>query len=130
MKRKFTYGGRKSSPQPVESQKFGEKDGERGLRLSSEEFRETLGDDGFAVGICHEDLERFCAALEAIKLRPPSLSMAKTAAQLVSELTAPEAAGVNAIAGNRLLIIDRAVDHSGSLPKVTGCDETRSLTIL
>ena len=129
MKRKFTYGGRKSRPQPAKSQRFGEKDRERGLRFSSEEFAGTLG-DGFAVGIRPENLEQFHAALEAIKLKPPSLSMAKMAEQLVAELTAPEVAGVNVIAGNRLLVINRTVDHSGPLPKVTGCDETRVLTIL
>jgi hypothetical protein len=128
-KRKFTYGGRKSRPKPAESQRFGEKPGERGLRVSSEEFRQALG-DRFAVGIRKQDLEQFCAALESIRLLPPSPSMAQMAEQLIAELMAPEVAGVNVIAETRLLVIDRTVDHSGPLPKVTGCDETRVLTIL
>ena len=56
--------------------------------------------------------------------------MAKTAEQLVAELKAPEVAGVNVLHENRLLIVNRTVDRSGSLPKVLGCDETRVLTIL
>jgi hypothetical protein len=128
MKNKFTYGGRKSKAQP-DAQRFGEKDGERGVRISSEEFETTLG-DGFAVGVRQEDLERFCAALEALSLRPPSVSMAKAAKRLIAELKTPELAGVNVIHDNRMLVIDRTVDRSGSLPKVLGCDETRVLTIL
>jgi len=72
-------------PHAHDSESFGEKDGERGLRVSSERFGAMLGDN-CAVGIRQEDLERFLRSTRGHEATPAFCVHGKVAEQLVAEL--------------------------------------------